>query len=93
MTTVLAETGWPEAVMTVGGALAVAGLIAVIVWQIFATGRAAMSVQRETAYKRLAEEAAEAQGRTAERLDELVSEVHELRVRATELERMLKEVA
>lgn len=89
----VAEVGWPEAFMTVGGAFVVFGLIAVIVWQVFATGRAGMAAKREQAYKELAQEAAEAQGRTAARLTELVSELQELRLRTTELERMLKDVA
>lgn len=93
MTMPLLATEWPEAMIATAGALGVFALIGVIVWQIFATGRTAMSVQRESAYKKLAEDATEAQGRIADRLGELAAEVQELRVRATELERMLKEVA
>ena len=51
----VAEVGWPEAFMTVGGAAVVFGLIAVIVWQVFATGRASMAAKREQAYKDLAQ--------------------------------------
>ncbi|HSL64822.1 MAG TPA: hypothetical protein VK874_09205 [Gaiellaceae bacterium] len=89
----VAATSWPDAIVAVAGVLGVFGLIAVIVWQVLATGRVSIATKREQAYKELAEEAAEAQARTAARLTELVSEVQELRVRATELERMLKEVA
>jgi hypothetical protein len=89
----LMEMNWPDAVVATAGALGVFALIAVIVWQVFATGRASMVAKREEAYRKLAEESADAQSRTAARLTELVSEVQELRVRTSELERMLKEVA
>ena len=88
-----AETSWPEAVVATAGALGVFTLIAVIVWQVFSTGRTAMSVKRENAYKTLVEESVGVQERTAEQLAALASEVKELRVHASELDRMLKEVA
>jgi hypothetical protein len=89
----LMDTSWPDAMIATAGAIGVFGLIAVIVWQVLATGRASIASKREDAYRKLAEEAAEAQGRMAARLTELVSELQELRLRTTELERMLKDVA
>jgi hypothetical protein len=52
-----------------------------------------MSVGREEAYHKLAEQATEAQSRTADCLEKAVTELIELRRRIVELERMLKEVA
>ena len=86
-------TGWPEAMIATAGAIGAFALVSVLVWQIFATGRAAISTRREDEYKKLAEDSTEAQGRIADRLGELAAEMQELRVRTGELERMLKEVA
>jgi hypothetical protein len=89
----LLATEWPEAMIATAGAIGAFALVSVIVWQIFATGRAAIATRREEEYKKLAEDSTEAQGRIADRLGELATELHELRARTGELERMLKEVA
>lgn len=65
---------------------------AVIIWQIFATARARMSVAREEAYRKLAEENAEAQGKTAALLEQATVDLADLRKRMVEMERILKEV-
>jgi hypothetical protein len=93
MTMPLLETNWPDAMIATAGAIGAFTLVSVLVWQIFATGRAAIQTRREDEYKKLAEGSTEAQGRIADRLGELSAELHELRVRTGELERMLKEVA
>lgn len=64
----------------------------VLIWQIFSTGRTGLSAKRENAYLRLAEEATEAQKRTAATLEQAVAELSDLRLRTTELERLLKDV-
>lgn len=64
----------------------------VLIWQIFSTGRTGLSAKRENAYQRLAEEATEAQKRTAATLEQAVAELSDLRLRTTELERLLKDV-
>jgi hypothetical protein len=63
-----------------------------VVWQIFATGRTGMSAKREQAYRRTAEDSAEAQRDTADQLTKLTDEVTRLRQQTDELARMLKEV-
>jgi hypothetical protein len=52
-----------------------------------------MSITHQEAYRNLAEQSTQAQSRTADWLDQAVTELAELRRRLAELERMLKEVA
>jgi Tfp pilus assembly protein PilO len=84
--------GWSEAVFVLVP-VAFMAAVTVTVWQGFATWRARMSIAREAAYRDLAEQATQAQSRPADRLDQAVTELAELRRRVSELERMLKEVA
>ena len=64
----------------------------VLICQIVSTGRTGLSAKRENAYQQLAEEATEAQKRTAATLEQAVAELSDLRLRTTELERLLKDV-
>jgi len=82
---IAATTSWPEAVIAIVGILFVTTVITAAIWQVFATWRARMTVAREAAYRKLAEEATEAQRRA-------VDELAEISARTKELERMLKEV-
>ena len=82
---ILAATSWPEAAIAIAGIVFVTTVISVAVWQLLATGRAGIAVRRENAYRKLAEEATEAQRRAAD-------ELAEISARTRELERMLKEV-
>lgn len=83
---------WPEAAIAIAGiALVIAISVSVIV-QVLATVRARMLVQREAAYRKLAEDAAAAQHRTAEQLELATTELGQLRAHTGELERLLKEV-
>jgi hypothetical protein len=71
--------------------LVIAISVSVIV-QVLATVRARMLVQREAAYRKLAEDAAAAQRRTAEQLGVATAELGQLRAHTGELERLLGEV-
>jgi len=85
-------TSWSEAVI---GATAVAGffgLLIVAVWQLAASWRARISVAREEAYRKMAEEVVAAQRQTTQALEQMATELAGLRARTTEVERMLKEV-
>jgi uncharacterized membrane protein len=84
--------GWAEAVFVHGSFAAIMAAVIVLVWQGFVTWRARMSVAREEAYRKLAEQATEAQSRTADCLEKALTELTELRQRTAELERILKEV-
>lgn len=86
------ETSWPDAAIAIFGIVLVTTVLTVVIWQLFGTWRARMSVAREAAYRQLAEEATAVQRRMTETLERAAGELSELRVRTTELERMLKEV-
>ncbi|HEX6021329.1 MAG TPA: hypothetical protein VFZ00_04985 [Solirubrobacter sp.] len=62
--TSFAATSWPDAAVAIAGTALVGTVIVTIVWQTLATWRARITVAREQAYQRLAEE-------TARRLDEI----------------------
>ena len=89
---IFAETEWSDAGIAIAGIAFVTIVVSVLIWQIFSTGRTGLSAKRENAYQRLAEEATQAQQRTAATLEQAVSELSELRMRTTELERLLKDV-
>ena len=85
---ILAATSWPDATIAVFGIV----LVAVVVWQVFGTGRTAISSKGEQGYRSLAEQATATQAKTAAALERLTDEVGELRARTQELEKLLKEV-
>jgi hypothetical protein len=89
---IVAATDWPEASIAIAGILMVTVIVSVIVWQILATGRAGLSARRESAYRKLAEEATETQQTVATALDKAVAELSDLNRRTGELERLIKEV-
>jgi Na+-transporting methylmalonyl-CoA/oxaloacetate decarboxylase gamma subunit len=89
---ILAETSWADASIAIAGIAFVMVVVSVLIWQIFSTGRTGLSAKRENAYRKLAEEATEAQERTAETLKQAVVELADLRQRTAELERLLKDV-
>lgn len=83
---------WDLAFFLVGSLAVLAIVGVVIIWQVFATWRARMSVAREDAYRQLAADSAEVQRRVAQELERANFELGQLRATATELERMIKEV-
>jgi hypothetical protein len=89
---IFAETSWADASIAIAGVAFITIVISIVVWQIFATGRTGISAKRENAYRKLAEESAEAQRRTADQLEKATSELAQPRRQTTELERVLKEV-
>jgi Na+-transporting methylmalonyl-CoA/oxaloacetate decarboxylase gamma subunit len=89
---IFAATDWAEASIAIAGIAFVTVVASVLIWQIFATGRTGLSAKRESAYRKLAEEATEAQNRAAAGLEATAAELAGLRQTTAELERMLKEV-
>jgi len=85
-------TQWPEAAIAIAGILLVVAVTVVVIWQGAATVRARATVQREEAYRKLAEESVEAQRRTADQLERAVAELTSLGSRTSELERLMKTV-
>ena len=83
---------WPETAVAIAGIVLVIAISVSVIVQVLATVRARMLIQRETAYRKLAEDAAGAQRRTAEQLELATTELRQLRAQTGELERLLKEV-
>lgn len=65
--------------------LLMTAIIIVVIWQIFATRRAHAVIARDEAYRKLAEQVAKTQQRTAE-------DLADMRERLERIERVLKEV-
>ena len=89
---IVAATDWSDAAIALGGIAFVTIVISVIVWQIFATGRTAVSSSGEKAYRKIAEDAANAQVRVASELERMNAELAELRRQTAELQRVLTQV-
>jgi hypothetical protein len=83
---------WTAVIFGLPVILGFIAVIIVVIWQIFATYRARMSVAREQAYRDLAAKAIEIDQRSADGIDRALRELIEIRSRTTELERLLKEV-
>ena len=83
---------WSEAVVGAVAVFMFFAAIIVVVWQLAATRRARMSVAREEAYRKLAEEVVAAQRQASQALEQTAAELAELRARTAEVERVLKEV-
>jgi hypothetical protein len=89
---VIAATSWPDAAVAIAGIALVIAVAVTIVVTVGSTVRARMSVQREQAYRKLADDSIAAQNRTSDQLERAIAELTELRARTGELERMLKTV-
>jgi hypothetical protein len=88
----IAATEWPEAAVAIAGVFLVIAVLVTLIVSVASTLRARMSVQRELAYRKLAEDSAAAQHRTADQLERAIAELTELRTRTGELERLIKAV-
>jgi hypothetical protein len=88
----IAATSWPEAAVAMTGVVLVLSIAVALIAATASTIKARMSVQRETAYRKLAEDSTAAQHRTADQLERAVAELGELRSRTGELERLIKAV-
>jgi hypothetical protein len=83
---------WSQAIFIIGIFTAMLAAATVVVWQLLVTWRSRMSIAREEAYRKLAEQVAEAQAKTADSLETATADLADLRRRMAEVERMLKEV-
>ncbi len=88
----MAATEWPDAAVAIAGILLALSIIVAVILSIASTLRARMSVQREEAYRKLAEDSQIALTRTANQLERAVAELGELKARTGELEKVLKTV-
>ena len=81
----MAATSWPDAAVAIAGVVLVLAVSVAVIAAVASTLQARMSVQREVAYRKLAEDSAAALNRTA-------AELAELRSRTGEVERLIKAV-
>ena len=88
----MAETSWPDAAIAIAGIALVIAVVVTLIVSVAMTVRARMSVHREAAYRKLAEDSAAAQHRTADQLERAVADLGDLRTRTIELERIIKAV-
>ncbi len=68
-------------------------LIVVVLWQVFATKRAKLSVDRKEEYRTLAERSTAAQQSTAEEQRKISEDLGDLRTRVSAIEKLLREGA
>jgi transposase len=85
-------TSWPGAAVAIAGIALVTVIVAVAIWQIFGTWRSRMSVAREDAYRKLADETASVQARLAEQQEAIAGSLREISERLSGIETILREV-
>jgi hypothetical protein len=56
--TVMAATSWPDAAIAIAGTVLVGSVAVVVIWQALATWRARITVTREEAHRKLADQTA-----------------------------------
>jgi len=83
---------WPEATVAVGGIALVTAIVVVAIWQVFASWRARMSVAREDAYRKLAEDSAGSQHRMVEQQEAMATDIASLKSKVDGIEKLLREV-
>lgn len=83
---------WPEAFIAVGGIAMITIIVAVAIWQLLASWRARMSIAREEAYRRLAEETAQNQQRLIDQQQRIAEDLTTLNNRIAGIEKVLQEV-
>jgi hypothetical protein len=85
-------TDWPEAMIAVGGIAMVTIIAAIAIWQVLASWRARMSVAREEAYRKLAEESNANQERVLAQQQTIATDLSGLREKVEGIEKMLRDV-
>lgn len=89
-------SGWGSVIFVIAIVVVVAFVISIVLWQVFRTNQvkaaAQASIAQEEAYKKLAEQVANAQTRTADELAQIREHVTDLRTRVATIERLLAEV-
>jgi hypothetical protein len=98
MTTVLLQTvtdeaiSWPEAIVAVAGVAMVTVIVTIAIQQVLASLRARMSIAREQAYRKLAEESTAAATRLAGEQEQISQSLKAITDRLSGIEKVLREV-
>ena len=91
----MGDTGW-GIVFVLGITVAVAVVLVVVIWQVFAVARAKtvaeITAASDDAYRTLAKQATAAQQTSAEQQERIATELAALRSRVTAIEQLLREV-
>ena len=85
-------SSWPEAAVAVTAIAFAMSIVIVLIWQAFGTWRARMSIAREEAYRKLAEENLSAQTRMAVQQQRIADDLTSINERVEGIEKLLKEV-
>ena len=83
---------WPQAMIAVGGIAMVTIIVVVVVWQVFLSWRAKMSIAREEAYRQLAEAGGESQRSILEQQHRISDDLASVSQRLANIERILQQV-
>ena len=87
-----AGTDWPEALIAIGGITMITVIVGVAIWQVLASWRARMSVAREEAYRKLADESVALHRQLVDQQSSIARDLAGLSDRVGGIERLLKEV-
>ncbi|MBO8195578.1 hypothetical protein ITI46_28590 [Streptomyces oryzae] len=86
------EHEWQEVIGTIGMFTLLIAVVVTFVWRTAAGRRATAQLAHESAYKKLAEDAADRQQRIEQQLAEIGGKVTDLTKRTDTIERVLKDV-
>ena len=86
------DLSWQEATAAVAFFTFIMAIVIVLIWQGLATWRARMSIAREEAYRKLAEENLSAQTRLSVQQQRIADDLTSINDRVANIEKLLKEV-
>jgi len=86
------DLSWQEATAAVAFFTFIMAIVIVLIWQGLATWRARMSIAREDAYRRLAEENLNAQTRLSVQQQRIADDLTSINERVAGIEKLLKDV-
>lgn len=90
--TLVQGSGWPDAMIATAGIVFVMVVAVVVIWQIFSTAKAKMSIEREKAYQDLAQKSAEQQQAILDNQTRATTDLAQLRDDVAALHKLLKDV-
>jgi hypothetical protein len=85
-------TDWPDAMIATAGVVMVTAIVVIVIWQIAASWRARVSVERETAYRELVSQSAVLEEQLLAEQRRVASDLSAVRQRVENIERILREV-
>ena len=83
---------WPTAIIAVGSIAMITIIVSVAIWQVLASWRARMSIAREDAYRKLADQSVAAQERLADQQSRMADDLASVNDRVARIEKLLKDV-